>query len=262
MTIANIMCVLNEAEFIEAAVLSALPGVYKLIVIDQGSTDGTFERLKKIEAWHPTIMSVISSNKQTFTTLGEAHFRRLAIDLCFGHDWLMRTDGDEVMEEGWHYKIEPWLNHEHCDAIYCRYWQLIGSSEFISLDSPVHINPIFYRRSSLQGVTPPKEGTKVHCAYIYSGNAFSADVDVFHCGYAKKNLTERFRRNITRGDWTLDATEQAEFLRRAEVDPLQFLPKCIPTFPQLRWRMPGSILERVKYTYDPATQRITGRTPL
>lgn len=258
-TIANIMLVLNEAEFIEAAIRSVLPSLDQLIVIDQGSTDGTQAILDRLD------VTWVSTNGQNFLTRGEQFFRNLAIDLCFC-DFLMVTDGDEVMGDGWEKEVRGFLDQcgDLYGAIRCNYWQMIGSSAYHSVDSPLRpvggMRPLLFRKADSLCAGEPMTGTKVHTSIIGIDPPLVANlnVDLFHVGYCK-NPTERFERNITRGDWTQNDAEKSALITRVSEDPFQFLMPCVPiTFE--KERLPASIREpKFSVDYDPATRRITGR---
>lgn len=284
-TIANVMCVLNEAEFLEAAIRSVLPGVDQLIVIDQGSTDGTQSILERLTAeivgnsrWD-TKMSWVSTNGQTFLTRGEQFFRNLAIDLCFC-DWLMITDGDEIMGDGWAEIVRSFINDdgapyvgkfaEPFGAIRGNYWQMIGTSGYHTPDSPLTpeggMRPLFFRKSDTLRAGDPMSGTKCHTSIVGIDPPLvtTLNVDLFHMGYAKSDMTARFARNIERGDWTAlrenEPALKAEFMKAAREEPLNLLPQCVQISEEVRKRMPASIREpKFDCDYDPEKRRILTR---
>lgn len=269
-TIANVMLVLNEAEFIEAAIRSVWPGVDQLIVIDQGSTDETRNILTEIEdEFDSTAFSRIDTRGQTFLTRGEQFFRNLTIDLCFC-DWMMITDGDEIMGDGWEKEVRTFLNA--CGDIYgairCNYWQMIGTSGYHTPDSPLVYEsgerPLFFRKHPGLHAGEPMAGTLVHTSITNVAPAHFArlsGVDCFHLGYAKSDMTARYERNIERGDWTQNEAEKLAFMKRAVEDPLQFLPECVPlSIP--RERLPTSIREpKFDCEYCQEKRRIISRKP-
>lgn len=262
-TISNVMMVLNEAEFIDAAIRSIIPGLDQLIVIDQGSTDGTREILGYLS--REFNFQVIDTRSQTFLTRGERFFRNLALDLCFC-DWVMVSDGDEVMSDGWETHVRGFLDHRGNShgAIRVNYHQLMGSSDYCMLDSPLAPangeRPIFFRMHDKLHHGDPMPGTRVHTPMtnIFPNNvARLNNVDCFHMGYAK-NLAHRYERNITRGDWTQNPAEQATLLARAIENPVQFLPECKPVPAEVKARMPASIRQpRQKWRLDPETRRLS-----
>lgn len=264
-TVANIMCVLNEAEFIEAAILSILPGIDQLIVIDQGSTDGTQEILDELN------IEWVSTRGQNFLTRGEQFFRNLAIDLCFC-DWMMITDGDEIMSDGWHEIVRACINDPKFDkygALNGRYWQMIGSSEYHSVDSPLQpaggMRPLFFRMNPELRAGDPMPGTKCHTPIVGINLPLvgTLNIDCYHFGYAKSDMTSRFERNIERGDWTQNEADKLAYMKRAVENPLQFLVPCVPVSEAVKQRMPASIREpKWRCDYDQATKRITARHPV
>lgn len=264
-TIANVMMVLNEAEFIESAIRSVLPGVDQLIVIDQGSTDGTTDILESLRNKCPKF-EWVSSRGQNYLTRGEQFFRNLCIDLCFA-DFLMVSDADEIMGDGWAEIAKACINSplfEKYGALNCRYHQLIGSVDYQSVDSPLTpetgLRPLFFRMNHKLRAADPMAGTKCHTPIIGIDPPLvgTLNVDCFHMGYCKPP-TERFERNITRGDWTQNESEKNEYLRRLRENPFQFLQECVPASDSLKSWMPASIrTPKRKAIYNPETRRIVG----
>lgn len=259
-TIANIMLVLNEAEFVEKAINSVLSGVDQLIVIDQGSTDGTRRILDDMGVvW-------VDTRGHNFLTRGEQFFRNLAADLCFC-DWLMVTDADEILSDGWQDIVRPFLetHGDRYGLINIDYWQMVGSSEYHTEDSPLPNERTFLLRNHPNlHYGPSGNGTLCHCSAVDSISPrgvyrLPSEVACFHMGYAKSNLTERFNRNIARGDWTKDEAIKAEFYKQVAADPLACLPGCVPLkIP--KERLPKSIRDpKFKCDYDPVGKRILKR---
>lgn len=272
-TIANVMLVLDEAEFIEAAIDSILLGCDQIIVIDQGSTDGTQDILEYFQHYCSNKVTWVSSRSQTFLTRGEQFFRNLALDLVFC-DVAMVTDGDEILGDNWWVKVREAFENPTVGAVTGNYWQLCGTSDFCTPDSPLKpehgLRPFFFRKCDTLRVGDAMQGTKCHTAYVGikpKEIAVLPDLDIFHMGYAKSDLTARFTRNITRGDWTAcrqnEEALKAEFLKAAKEEPLNMLTECVPVPADVHARMPASIREpKFRCDYNPATRRITARHPL
>lgn len=264
-SIGNVMCVLNESEFIEPTIRSIIPGIDQLVVIDQGSTDGTREILHELKKEFN--FDVIDTRGQNFLNRGEQFFRNLCIDLCFCQ-WLMLTDGDEILGDGWEKVVRGFLECEEAEqygVIRGNYWQMVGSSKFCTPTSPLrpetHERPLFFRTGRRLHAGEPMPGTMVHNGIegIAPPGMKRLDFDCFHFGYAKTRLNERFERNITRGDWTQDEQHKASLLETAQTNPVSFLQDCIPV-PFKPERLPASVREsRIQYNYDSETKRITGR---
>lgn len=90
--ISVILPVFNGEQYIQAAVESILRQTwttFELIVIDDGSTDGTLNQLKTIQAKDPRIVLVSRENRGLIATLNEG------IDRASG-DWIARMDADDV----------------------------------------------------------------------------------------------------------------------------------------------------------------------
>lgn len=266
MTISNVMFVLNEAEFVEQAILSVYPGVDQLIVIDQGSTDGTRQILRRLEL--RIGISVIDTRGQNFLTRGEQFFRNLSKDLCFC-DWFMVTDADEIMSDGWYKPVREFINSsasDDCGAIRLNYWQMVGSLDFHTSNSPLRPDsgerPLFYRMHKDLMFGPPMAGTMVHTSMLNIAPIRQHRIEeahVFHLGYTKLDLTARYARNIERGDFERTEAGKLALLNRVVADPLSLLWKCVPS------RIPKAMLpecmhvSKWKCEYDSVAQRITKR---
>lgn len=263
-TIGAILCVLNEAEFIADSIGSIADDVDQLIVIDQGSTDGTQNIVDELNVeW-------ISTLGQNFLTRGERFWRQLRRDLCFC-DYLLVLDGDEIMGDGWAIETRRFIEGvgDLYGAVRCHYHQLIVTSEYCTPDSPLTpeggCQPFLIRMHDNLDVGPHKEGTLVHAPFINFHPPMIANlsgVDCWHMGYCKSDLTARLSRNIERGDWTQNEEHKAEFFAAAREEPLNLLPECVPVSDEIRQRMPASVREpKFDCEYCPETRRIVGRKP-
>lgn len=264
-TIANVMLVLNEAEFIEAAVRSVWHGVDQLIVIDQGSTDETRNILTELEdEFDSTAFSRIDTCGQNFLTRGEQFFRNLTLDLCFA-EWMMISDGDEVFSDGWQDALRGALSDD-IDCVKVKYWQLVGTSEYHAPNfSFGGSRPMFFRKTDTLRFGPP-QFEKCHCSLegldIEKCVDLSEKIDCFHLAYAKSDLEAKMRRNIERGDISTNPEIKAEFLRAAQTEPLNLLPECVPISEGARARMPSSIRDpKFVCDYDLERQRLLKRNP-
>lgn len=91
-SVSVIMAAFNAQPFIEAAVRSVLGQTYpirELIVVNDGSTDGTLERLKAIAATDPRVR-VISQLNQGFSAARNAALREAR------GDWIAVADADDI----------------------------------------------------------------------------------------------------------------------------------------------------------------------
>lgn len=260
MTISLVIQCLNEAEFIGDALATTVPFVDEVVVIDQGSTDGTLDILKRF----PKVCEVRSDG--TFLTRGEKYYRDLAIQLCTS-DWLMMIDADEIMSPEWHIIARGFLS-EHKDEfgmVLIDYYQMVGSVDFHTHDSPLpNERPMFIRRHPRLQATESLNGTMCHCNYTahIEPKEFARlppSAAVFHMGYCKSDLATRFERNIERGDWDRTEAGKLALLKRAVEDPLSLLQNCVPS------RISPALLpecmrvSKWKCEYDAVAQRITKR---
>lgn len=262
MTISLVMQCLNEAEFIGDALAATVPFVDEAVVIDQGSTDGTLDILKRFR----NVRVVRSAG--TFLTRGEKYYRDLAIQLCTS-DWLMLLDADEIMSPGWSIIARGFLS-EHKGKVgmaLADYYQMVGSPDFHTPDSPLpNERPILVRRHPRLQATESLNETKCHCSYapfIEPKNILRlpSSMAIFHLGYCKTDLATRFERNIERGDWERTEAGKLALLKRAVEDPISLLQNCVPS------RIPIELLpeclriSKWRCDYDAAAQRITSRVP-
>lgn len=91
-SVSVIMAAFNAEPFIEAAVRSVLGQTYpirELIVVNDGSTDGTLERLNAIAATDPR-MRIISQLNQGFSAARNAALREAR------GDWIAVADADDI----------------------------------------------------------------------------------------------------------------------------------------------------------------------
>lgn len=99
MNIYAICLVKNEIDMIEHCLRNSARWAAKIIVYDNGSTDGTWELVQKLAQANPTIIAWQQNNKPFYEGLrGEAFdaFRHLAQE---GDWWCFRLDADEIYPE-------------------------------------------------------------------------------------------------------------------------------------------------------------------
>ena len=120
--ISVIMPCYNAASFVEEAVASALgqtyPGI-ELIVVDDGSTDGSVKILEKLAAIHPDRMQLLFQNR-----MGPYPARNLGLSHATG-DKVAFLDADDLWREDCLEKLSAALDEARADVAYCG-WQNFG----------------------------------------------------------------------------------------------------------------------------------------
>jgi glycosyltransferase involved in cell wall biosynthesis len=119
----------NYAQFIGAAVESALAQSVpfgEIIVVDDGSTDGSAELLAKEYAHHPTIQVVCKPNAGQLSCFNEGFARA-------GGDVVFFLDADDVYEERYVEKaLEVYRSDAAIDFVFCAHRQF-GARESLKL---------------------------------------------------------------------------------------------------------------------------------
>lgn len=263
-SISLILNALNEEEFIGDCLRAAAPYVDECIVIDHGSTDQTIDIALSI----PGVM-VRKTGGHNFLTLGEKYFRDLQVSLCHS-TWLMVIDADEIMSDGWHARTKAIMETEG-DAygmLNVDYWQMVGSYEYHTPDSPLpNLRPTFIRKHpGLQGTTS-LNGTRCHShfvPFIYPPRTLHlpSEIACFHLGYMKKDMVQRFDRNIERGDWGTSAEVMRQHRAEVQKDFCRRLPEAVPSRLQPA-QYPSCMRERLdkvyEVDYDTDSRRIISR---
>lgn len=94
----------NEITLIESYVKSALLEADSLVILDTGSTDGTYEKLQTLAETDPRL----SVYQEFFTNIDFSKFRNaLQEKLCnHAYDFVLHLDADERLVSGWRTAIE------------------------------------------------------------------------------------------------------------------------------------------------------------
>ncbi|MGO9444353.1 MAG: glycosyltransferase family 2 protein [Thiobacillaceae bacterium] len=120
--ISVIMPCYNAASFVGEAVASALGQTYvgiELIVVDDGSTDGSVEILEKLAADHPGKMKLLFQNR-----LGPYPARNVGLSHATGGK-VAFLDADDLWREDCLQKLSSALDESRSDVAYCG-WQNFG----------------------------------------------------------------------------------------------------------------------------------------
>jgi glycosyltransferase involved in cell wall biosynthesis len=92
------MFVYNEADVIEQVIAHMASQRIPLVVIDNGSTDGTYETLKRSEGSEILELDRIITDKYYWARALQTLYNRAS---AFEPDWMLRLDADEFLEAPW-----------------------------------------------------------------------------------------------------------------------------------------------------------------
>jgi len=97
MNIVGMLSVFNEADIIEEVIEHLLSQGLDLVVLDNGSTDGSYEICKKFTKKGLITLNQIKTSKFEFPLI-----LRILYDMALTRnpDWLIRSDQDEILESG------------------------------------------------------------------------------------------------------------------------------------------------------------------
>lgn len=130
--ISVILPVFNAERYIRDAVQSILDQTwldFELILIDDGSTDGTLQLLRGFEACDHRVVLVFRENRGLVATLNEG------LDLAQGQ-WIARMDADDIAIKDRFARQLQWLESTGADI--CGTWvQFFGTSDHRIVKHPV-----------------------------------------------------------------------------------------------------------------------------
>ena len=97
MNIVGMLPVFNEADIIEEVIQHLLSQDLDLVVLDNGSTDGSYEICKKFAEKELITLNQVKTEKFDFPLI-----LRILYDMALTRnpDWLIRSDQDEILESG------------------------------------------------------------------------------------------------------------------------------------------------------------------
>ena len=95
----SLLLVKNESDIIRESLLAAIKWSDKVIVIDNGSTDGTWEIVKEIATQYPTVVPFMQYTRGFRIGLRAKAFRAFRQELSCRDWWCVRLDADEFFSE-------------------------------------------------------------------------------------------------------------------------------------------------------------------
>jgi glycosyltransferase involved in cell wall biosynthesis len=174
--IIGISLIKNEDLHIEHAVTNALPLCDELIILDNYSTDGTWNVVKKLARANSQIRLERSRNTAMSHTLIEKY--------AGTHTWVFGVDGDEIYDPG----RLALLRRELLAGKYDGYWQIFGNVlNCIELDT---------RRFQARGYMAPPSRSMTKLYNFYAIDAWQGPcIERFHGGELvfKKDFSQKKR---------------------------------------------------------------------
>lgn len=115
MHLGAVMPTYNQREFISEAVESVLPQVDELVIVNDGSTDGTAEWLDASPGFVGVPVATLAENG------GTANAINVGVGLLAGNDWLTWVSSDNVMAAHWRDTLEA-AAADDVGAVYSAFW--------------------------------------------------------------------------------------------------------------------------------------------
>ena len=137
------MRVKNEADWIAASIASILGIADEIIVVDNGSTDGTYEILQEIGVSHPRLIRLWRRPELYHCDLSNFALEQTSFR------WVFRLDGDMIAHTTGEHSIEKLrdrifdLNPRRYYLIYLRYINLSGDLRHQDPKEMVHIEKVY-----------------------------------------------------------------------------------------------------------------------
>jgi glycosyltransferase involved in cell wall biosynthesis len=95
----SLLLVKNEADIIRASILSAVKWSDKVIVIDNGSTDGTWDIVQELALQDPRVIAFLQYTSSFHIGLRAKAFRAFRHEMTCNDWWCVRLDADEFFSE-------------------------------------------------------------------------------------------------------------------------------------------------------------------
>lgn len=243
-TLTALYLVKNEEEFLSLSVATVVDGVDRIIIIDNGSTDGTLDAIAGIKAAHPMKVET-HVFKDDFDKACEYNNRNKSLELV-RTDWVMMLDADQLMSDGWHKWVVRAMADKKYDAIRFRYQHLVGSMEYIHktfyekhFDSRLHPDvplwqTMMYRMRPSLKCSPAsavnsffREQHHANCDQSMKDRKFynCGSATCWHFGFAKRNMMDMSCYRIHRGDYGHEPETKERLTKelRESENPFKFI---------------------------------------
>ena len=179
--VTGIMRVKNESRWIERCVRSILPVCDQVIVMDDHSTDDTYEICHEIDPR-------VSVHMSPFTGLDETRDKNWLLEKAAGSKWIVSIDGDEMLAPGDGEKLIVAMKKSSYPCLSLRVLYLWDSENSVRVDGvygDFHRESVF-RPNGFKFYTT-SAGGNFHCGNVPQGirgkREVVDDITLFHFGY-------------------------------------------------------------------------------
>jgi len=171
-SVSALYVVKNEEEYLPFSIKSVYDAVQEIVVVDNGSTDGTVESIKGFSK-----AKLYFSDEASFSDL-----RNFALSKISG-DWVLIVDADEVFYDDLKERLQALVRDETVDAYICWFYQLMRSYYYMQNRSDC--DPIFKKIHIIRNVPGFHYEGAVHEKPVIGPRIKDSGIHYVHYGYAK-----------------------------------------------------------------------------
>lgn len=214
----------DEHEFLPLSVESIIRDVDEVVLIDNGSSDGSQAIAKEIRESNPSKVRYYEMDGD-FDACCEFNNRNKSIKHVHT-EWVMVLDADQIISDGWKKWVRGPMADKKYDAIRFRYQHVVGSMEYIhktfyekQKDPTLHPDvplwqTVMYRMRADLECKPAclvnswfKEQHHANFDQSMKGRRFynCGSATCWHFGFAKENMMDMSVYRIHRGDYGHDS---------------------------------------------------------
>lgn len=225
-------CTKNESEFIRLSVMTVLPYVDEVVIMDTLSTDRTPQIAAALRDEFPEKVRFIQ-HQEDFDMACEYNVRNIALSHCTGR-WILALDADQCMSDNWLDKVRPFMKDPKCECIGVRYHHMVGSFEHEHKPEcgVGDYTWVLFRRTPHMAWRPASEV----CDWAKPNHHSSAerscsqgslrkcpDAAVYHLGFSKEDMLRMACYRAMRGDHGHDPEVKAARVRELQESKNPFL---------------------------------------
>lgn len=223
---------MNEMEFLPMSVASVIDSVDEIVLINNRSTDGTYEWMLELQSQHPNRVKVVNMDS-IFDEKTEFQTRNEALSHC-SHEWILALDADQIMADNWLKAVRPLMLNPKYECIGIRYIHLVGSFEYEhapSVGVGKHVW-CFFRNTPHLKCRPASEVCEWakpfhHASHERScspGSLIATDeTALWHLGFCKRNAMWMTQYRVGRGDSGHEPEKKAELIKQLQDSGNPFL---------------------------------------
>lgn len=269
-TITALYLVKNEEEWLPMSVATIINDVDELVLIDNESTDGTWDIITQLKYDHPEKV-VADKMAGDFDKCCEYANRNKSLKYVTS-DWVMTLDADQLISDGWYKWARNAIADRKNDAVRFRYEHYVGSYE--------HIHKAFYEKQKNPELYPEvplwqtvlwrmRKDLEFHPA-MESDPRFkefhhaSPDLSMrnrrfyncgsatcFHYGFSRNNMMHQSAYRIQRGDYGHDQVVKDKMIAelKASGNPFHFVSDGVVPVDYGREHVPSVIRDKFGRTY-------------